>query len=180
MTDLHAQIEAGEASIAALEAQISGLETELDAERGALAEAAVELESAQAEFDARLAEMRAYRIEREVSVGESHLSTQLGSVLVFDQSGLSQDVTVRNSADSANAMVFELLVDGAAVYTSEPLEPGEELTSIQLAAALEPGNYEAVAVQSARDAEGNALSSVRVPVEMLITATSTLPADANA
>ena len=70
--------------------------------------------------------------ERAPADGESHLSTQLGSVLVFDASGQAVDATLANGADSGNNMVFALLVDDETVYTSETVAPSESVSSIQL------------------------------------------------
>ena len=194
MTELQAQIESSNAAIAgledqiteaenaltaandqsaeekaALETQLASLSADLEAEQAALAEAEAEQEAARAEFEQRLSELRAYRIEREASDGESYLATQLGNMLVFDENGLCVDATLTNTLSSANSVVFELRVDDAAIYTSEPIAPGESITSIQLDTPLEPGNYEATAVQTAYAADGTYLSAVRIPVTLLST-----------
>ena len=181
IADLQAQIEDAEQALAdasdqseaeksAYEAQIAALNSELEAEQSALAEVEAEQEQARAEFDAQLEELRAYRIERAPADGESHLSTQLGSVLVFDASGQAVDATLANGADSGNNMVFALLVDDETVYTSETVAPSESVSSIQLDVSLEPGNYDAVVVQTVYASDGTQLSAVRIPITLIVTA----------
>ena len=192
VADLQAQIESSDAAIAelegeiaaaeaeltaandksaeqktALEAQIASLNDDLAAEQSALAEAEAAHAQAQAEFEQRLSELRAYHIEREVSAGESYLATQTGDMLVFDQTGLAVDATLANSENSANNVVFTLEVDGEVIYTSEPIAPGESVSSIQLEAPLAPGNYEAMAIQTAYAADGASLTAVRIPITIL-------------
>ena len=192
VADLQAQIESSDAAIAelegeiaaaeaeltaandksaeqktALEAQIASLNDDLAAEQSALAEAKAAHAQAQAEFEQRLSELRAYHIEREVSAGESYLATQTGDMLVFDQTGLAVDATLANSENSANNVVFTLEVDGEVIYTSEPIAPGESVSSIQLEAPLAPGNYEAMAIQTAYAADGASLTAVRIPITIL-------------
>ena len=178
ISDLQAQITEAEAALTAandesasqkaeLEAQIASLNADLTAEQTALAEAEAERQAAQAEFEQRLSELRAYRVEREVSAGESYLATQTGDMLVFDENGLAVDATLVNSESSANDVVFSLEVDGEVIYTSGVIAPGESVAQIQLDAPLAPGNYEAMAVQTAYAADGTALTAIRIPITLL-------------
>ena len=77
------------------------------------------------------------------------------------------DATLANSESSANNVVFTLEVDGETIYTSEPIAPGESVSSIQLETPLAPGNYEAMAVQTTYAADGSYLTSIRIPITLL-------------
>ena len=102
-----------------------------------------------------------------MKVGESSLATQTGDMLVFDATGLATDVTLVNSENNANNVVFTLEIDGEAIYTSEPVAPGEAITSIQLEDPLPTGNYEALATQTAYAADGTYMTAVRIPITIL-------------
>ncbi|NLF27164.1 MAG: hypothetical protein GX592_04640, partial [Clostridiales bacterium] len=153
---------------AELESQLESLNADLADEKASLVEVQAEYRQAQDEFAARLEELQAYRIERSLREGESYLSTELGSVLVFDESGVEGTAAIVNTVRSGNSMVFELVLDGEVIFSSAPIAPGESLESIRLEVPLAKGNYEALAVQKTFAEDGTYVSGVRVPVTLIV------------
>ena len=152
---------------AELESQLEALNADLANEKTALEQMQAEYLEAQGEFTARLEELQAYRIERSLREGESYLSTELGSVLVFDATGVEGTATIANTVESGNSMVFELVLNDQVIFSSDPIAPGESLTSIQLETPLAKGNYEALAVQKTFAKDETYVSGVRVPVTLM-------------
>lgn len=153
LTDAQSELEA-------LKVQVFDLEA-------AQTSAQEELTALQSELDA--ANERVAQLDEQLAAeGESYLSTQLGSVIVFDQAGLVGDVTIVNNVNSGNAMVLEIEMDGETIFVSDAIAPGESLESIALEAALSSGNHAAIAIQKTYDAGGVYLSGVRIPVTLIV------------
>ena len=113
--------------------------------------------------------MRAYRVERVLSEGEGHAQIQTSRVLVFDLEGASEDLVLVNGVESGTSVRVEISVDGEAIYAGEEsISPGESLSGIRLQTALEAGTYEALETQHLYDEEGNSLSTIRVPVTLIV------------
>ena len=65
--------------------------------------------------------------------------------LLFAAGQTAQAVNLQNSPQNACAFVLTLTLDGdgEALWTGGPLQPGEAFTTVNLARALEPGEYPA-------------------------------------
>ena len=157
-----------ESDIALAASQIEELSSRIAAEEATVADLTAQLEAANAELAARIAELEAYRLNRELVEGDAYTASTLGDVLKVAADGVSVEWSYTNDSISGNAVVLSILLDGEELYRSAQIQPGESLEGVALNRALEAGSYEAVAVMSVYDAEGAAVSSTRVPVTVQV------------
>ena len=115
-----------------------------------------------------ISELRAYRISRELTDGEAYSATQTGNVINIAADGKTGAWSFTNAALSGHEVVLQILLNGEAVYTSEPLAPGASIEEIELTRALEKGEYDAVAVAATYDADGNYASGTRTPITLKV------------
>jgi len=111
-----------------------------------------------------MAELEAYKLERELAAGEAHTAATLENVLAVAEDGKTVTWAYTNDTISGNAVVLTIEMDGEELYRSAALQPGESLPAFELNRVLEAGSYDAVAVAAVYDAEGAFVSSARVPV----------------
>ena len=97
------------------------------------------------------------------AAGEAHTATAVGSVIEIESDGVTGAWEYANSDISGNPVSLSLVLDGEAIYTAQ-LAPGESLDGIELAAPLAPGSYQAMAVATVYDADGEQQLTNRVPV----------------
>ena len=172
IADLEAQLQEltaqSESDIALAASQIEELTSRIAAEEEKVADLTAQLEAANAELAARIAELEAYRLNRELVEGDAYTASTLGDVLKVADDGVSVEWSYTNDSISGNAVVLSILLDGEELYRSGLIQPGESLEGVALNRALEAGSYEAVAVMSVCDAEGAAVSSTRVPVTIQV------------
>ena len=186
MDELSAAIAAGETAIAELQAQVVALTEEKEAdsaEAAAQVEAlnveittiqnqvnalTIELEAANAELQKRIAELEAYKLERELADGEAHAASTLDDTITVDADGVTAHWNYINNTISGNAVVLTITAGDEELFVSEALKPGDVLESFTLTRALEAGSYEALVATSVTDAEGAVLSSTRVPVCIVV------------
>ena len=69
---------------------------------------------------------------------------------------------------SGNATVLSIELDGEAIYTSEPLQPGEVVETFELEKELPAGSYEALAVTTIMGEDGEPQLVSRVPVTIAV------------
>ena len=182
-------IESGKTVIAELEAQVVVLTEEKDAITAEaevtaselLAEIAVEtakveqlneqLSAANAEltaFQRELNELKAYMLSRELAEGQAHTASTLDNAIVVAADGVSATWNYSNTLVSGNAVIVTITVDGAEVFASAKLNPGETLNAFTLNAALAAGSYEGVAAATVYDAAGEYVSAARIPVTVIV------------
>ena len=180
--NLDSAIAEGTATIAELEAQVAALsgqsETDsaqieelkalIETERASMEQMNLELIAARTERDGYLAALEAYRIAHNPSAGEAHAASTLGNRIAVAADGTSATWRYANTIASGNTVVLHIELNGEEIYRSEPLAPGAQLQSFQFSRALTAGQYEAFAVTSVRDADGNTVSSTRVPVMIVV------------
>ena len=82
------------------------------------------------------------------------------------EDGLTAAWQYANSDLSGNAATLSLQLDGEEIYKSDALKPGEVIDSITLSKPLEPGTYQAMAVTTVDDADGEVQLVSRVPVTL--------------
>ena len=164
LAELTAQSESDNALAAS---QIEALNARIAEEEQNVAELSSQLEAANAELQACIAELEAYRLDRELVEGDAYTASTLGDVLKVAD-GVRVEWSYTNDSISGNAVVLSILLDGEELYRSGRIQPGESLEGITLNRALESGSYEAVAVMSVYDAEGTVVSATRVPVTIQV------------
>ena len=164
LAELTAQSESDNALAAS---QIEALNARIAEEEQNVAELSSQLEAANAELKACIAELEAYRLDRELVEGDAYTASTLGDVLKVAD-GVRVEWSYTNDSISGNAVVLSILLDGEELYRSGRIQPGESLEGITLNRALESGSYEAVAVMSVYDAEGTVVSATRVPVTIQV------------
>lgn len=158
---LNAQSETDSAALADLEAQLAEVQAEVEALTG-------ELESARAEYARRVSELEAYLLSRDLTDGEAHTATTADSVIAIASDGVTGAWNYANQIISGNTVVLSIVLDGAEIYRSEPITPGETLSEIALTTALAAGEYEATAVTAIYDADGAYLFANRIPVTLSV------------
>ena len=104
-------------------------------------------------------------------IGQITSSYSLGAQLnalgqLIAEDGVTAAWHYDNTAISRNPVVLSLQLDGETIFASEALNPGETLEEITLDKPLEPGTYQAVAVTSIYDADGELQFANRVPVTL--------------
>ena len=157
-----------ESDIALAASQIEELSSRIAAEEAMVADLTAQLEAANAELAARIAELEAYRLNRELTEGEAYTASTLSDVLKVADDGVTVEWSYTNDSISGNAVVLSILLDDVEFYRSGLIQPGESLEGITLSRALVNGSYEAVAVMRVCDAEGAVVSSTRVPVTIQV------------
>ncbi len=176
--DLNAQIAAlGEqaetdaSKLEALQGELAEAQAEADAKSAALTEAQAEadakneeLEAAKAEFAERVEELEAYKLDRDITSGEAHISTAVENAIEVAEDGVTATWQYANSNLSGNAAILTLTLDGETIYTSEALKPGETIDTLTLDKPLASGEYQAMAVTTVYDDAGEAQLTSRVPV----------------
>ena len=85
------------------------------------------MEIANAELAARIAELEAYKLNRELVEGDAYTASTLGDVLAVAADGVTVEWTYTNDTISGNAVVLSIELDGEELYRSELLNPGESL-----------------------------------------------------
>ena len=165
VAELTAQSETDNAQSAA---QIEELNARIAAEEEKVDELTRQLAIANAELEACNAELAAYCLDRELVEGEAYTASTMGDVIRVAADGVHVEWSYTNDSISGNAVVLSILLDGEEIYRSEQLQPGESLQGFALSRALEAGSYEAVAVMRVCDAEGETVSSTRVPVTIQV------------
>lgn len=182
VAELERQLESGNAQIADLESQIAALNAQSETDSAALddleaqlaeVQAEVEaltgeLESARAEYARRVSELEAYLLSRDLTDGEAHTATTADSVIAIASDGVTGAWNYANQIVSGNTVVLSIVLDGAEIYRSEPITPGETLSEIALTTALAAGEYEATAVTAIYDADGAYLFANRIPVTLSV------------
>ena len=133
-----------------------------------VADLTAQLEAANAELAARIAELEAYRLNRELTEGEAYTASTLSDVLKVADDGGTVEWSYPNDSISGNAVVLSILLDGEELYRSAQIQPGESVEGIALNRALSTGSYPAMAVMSVYDAEGAVVSATRVPVTIQV------------
>ena len=156
---LDAQAETDAAQLADLQAQLT--EAEADAQAGSEA-----LATAKAEYEKSLAELEAYRVKRDPASGEAHIATAVDNAIEVAEDGVTANWQYANSALSGNAATLSLVLDGETIYTSGALKPGEVIESVTLDKPLAPGAYQAIAVTTVYDDNGEVQLTSRVPVTL--------------
>ena len=163
---LNEQIAALDAQAETDATQLSDLQSQL-ADSTAQAEAkSAELAEAQATYENSLAEVEAYRVKRDPASGEAHIATAVDNVINVAEDGVTAAWQYANSDLSGNAATLSLVLDGETIYTSGALKPGEVIDSIALDKPLEPGVYQAMAVTTVYDKDGEVQLTSRVPVTL--------------
>ncbi|MBQ3575003.1 MAG: hypothetical protein IJA26_05005, partial [Clostridia bacterium] len=159
------------AEIQALNAQILGVQTQMEQLTAELEAANTQLVIVNNELLLRQNEVKqleAYMLERELADGEAHAASTLNDTITVSADGVSAQWNYINNTLSGNAVVITITLDGAEIYKSEALEPGAALNSFTLADALSAGSYEAIVATSVYDANGEYMSSTRVPVGIVV------------
>ena len=159
---LDAQAETDAAKLEELQTQLAEAQDDAQAQREAMDEAGVA-------YAKNLAEMQAYKLDREPVAGEAHLSTEVNNVIQVAADGVTADWQYANSDLSGNTADVALTVDGEAIWSGE-LKPGETLDGITLDKALEAGEYQAMVVTTVYDAAGEHQLTSRVPVTLNVAA----------
>ena len=123
-----------------------------------------DIDQARAEFADRVEELEAYKLDRDITSGEAHISTAVENGIQVAEDGVTATWQYANSDLSGNAAILTLVLDGETIYTSEALKPGETVETLTLDKALASGEYQAMAVTTVYDAAGEAQLTSRVPV----------------
>ena len=110
--------------------------------------------------------MEAYKLSRELTDGDAHTATSVNNQIEVAADGVTATWHYDNTAISSNPVTLSLVMDGQTIYTSGDVKPGESIDQITLDAPLAPGTYQAMAVTSIYDAEGNLQFANRVPVTL--------------
>ena len=105
------------------------------------------------------------RQQREPAAGEAHTATAVGSVVEIEADGVTGTWEYTNSDISGNPIALSLVLDGAEIYSAK-LQPGESLDGITLNAPVAAGTYQAMAVTTVADADGEDQLTTRVPVTL--------------
>ena len=165
------QAETDASKLEALRGELAEAQAEADAKSAALTEAQAEadakseeLDQARAEFADRVEELEAYKLDRDITSGEAHISTAVENGIQVAEDGVTATWQYANSDLSGNAAILTLVLDGETIYTSEALKPGETVETLTLDKALASGEYQAMAVTTVYDAAGEAQLTSRVPV----------------
>ena len=161
IAELDAQAETDAEKLAALQDQLSEAEADAQAQRDALTQAV-------GNYEKSLAEMSAYKLDREPASGEAHLATAVGNVIQVEPDGVTAAWHYSNSDLSGNSAVIALTLDGETIYTSDVLKPGEDLGEITLSKPLAPGEYQGIAVTTVYDEAGEKQLTSRVPVTLSV------------
>lgn len=172
IAQLQAQLETlnaeSESNSAEAQAQIDALKAEIDAEQQKMDALTADLAAANGQLEKLKAELKAYKLERDLTAGEAHTAATLEGVLQVGADGKSVVWAYSNNSTSGNAVVLRIELDGETIYTSEALQPDEQLTAFELEHALESGNYDAEAIASVYDTDGSLISSTRIPVKIQV------------
>ena len=175
-----AELEVANQTIAGLEAQISEITVKTEQESAARAEleaqlaaaqetcAAIEAElaAARAEYERRMAEMNAYLLSRDLIDGEAHVATSAASEIRVEADGVTAAFDYTNTSVSGNTVVLTIEKDGAEIYRSESIAPGESVSEIALTEALTAGVHDAAAVTTVYNEDGSVQLTSRVPVTL--------------
>lgn len=175
-----AELEVANQTIAGLEAQISEITAKTEQESAARAEleaqlaaaqetcAAIEAElaAARAEYERRMAEMNAYLLSRDLIDGEAHVATSAASEIRVEADGVTAAFDYTNTSVSGNTVVLTIEKDGAEIYRSESIAPGESVSEIALTEALTAGVHDAAAVTTVYNEDGSVQLTSRVPVTL--------------
>ena len=145
---------------------LAALQTELDAATADAESLSGQLDAQRAEYEKQLAAVEAYKLSRELTDGDAHTATSVRNVIDVAEDGVTAAWHYDNTAISRNPVVLSLQLDGETIFASEALNPGETLEEITLDKPLEPGTYQAVAVTSIYDADGELQFANRVPVTL--------------
>ena len=166
ITGLNEQIESLNAQSETDAEQLEALQGELDAAVQEAGRQAAALEDSKADYEKKLAEVRAYKLSRELTTGDAHTATAVNNVIDVAADGVTATWHYDNTAISSNPVVLQLQVDGQTVYTSQPIQPGSSVEQVTLTAPLAPGSYDGIAVSSVYDDQGELLFANRVPVSV--------------
>ena len=180
--ELSAAVAEGENSIANLEAQlaealnqseadsarIDDLNGQIEGEQVRVKDLSEQLSAATTERDKYLAALEAYRISREPTAGEAHVASTVGNRIAVGADGASVNWHYVNNAASGNPAELRIEMDGEELYHSETIAPGGELNGFTLNRPLTTGEYQAYAITSVCDEDGNVVSSTRVPVTIVV------------
>ena len=165
---LTAQNTADNETLASLNDQLEALQTEAADGAAQLSDLNDQLAAQHDSYEKALAEAEAYRLDRDPEQGQAHASVAVQSGIAVAADGVTADVHYTNGDISENSVVFSLELDGEALYTSDKLKPGESIDGATLSRALEPGDYDAIAVTTVYSASGERLSGSRVPVVLKV------------
>ena len=155
---LNGQAEADAAQVETLQAQLGAAQAEAEAQSAELAEKTEE-------YERQVAALEAYKVTREPAAGEAHTATAVGSVVEIEADGVTGTWEYSNSDISGNPIALSLVLDGAEIYSAK-LQPGESLDGITLNAPVAAGTYQAMAVTTVADADGEDQLTTRVPVTL--------------
>ena len=155
---LNGQAEADAAQLETLQAQLADAQSEAETQAAELAE---KTES----YEKQVAALEAYKVTREPAAGEAHTATAVGNVVEIESDGVTGTWEYSNSDISGNPIALSLLLDDAEIFAAK-LQPGESLDGITLNAPVAAGTYQAMAVTTVVDADGEDQLTTRVPVTL--------------
>lgn len=172
IAQLQAQVDAltseNQNASADAQAQMDALNAQIAAEQEKINALTEELNAANARLEKLTAELEAYKLERELAAGDAHAAATLEETLNVQADGRTVRWAYTNDTISGNAVVLSIRLNDEELYTSAALQPGESLPAFELKRTLETGEYEAVAVASVYDANGEFLSATRIPVKICV------------
>ncbi|MDD6882788.1 MAG: hypothetical protein PUD50_03675 [Eubacteriales bacterium] len=154
--------------LSALNDTVSLLQNSLDAEKDTVAQLQTQLEAALAQYERVLAELRAYRISRELAAGEAYTSTETVNAITIAKDGVTGIWKFTNMAISGHDVVLEIIMDDQVLYTSQPIAPGESIDTIVLNAPLATGTYDAMVFTKTYAADGSYQSGTRTPITLIV------------
>ena len=154
--------------LSALNDTVSSLQDSLDGEKDTVAQLQAQLEAALAQYERVLAELRAYRISRELTEGEAYTSTETVNAIAIAKDGVTGTWKFTNMAISGHDVVLEIVLDGQVLYTSQPIAPGESIDTIALNVPLASGTYDAMALTKTYGADGSYQSGTRTPITLIV------------
>lgn len=154
--------------LSALNDTVSLLQNSLDAEKDTVAQLQTQLEAALAQYERVLAELRAYRISRELAAGEAYTSTETVNAITIAKDGVTGIWKFTNMAISGHDVVLEIILDDQVLYTSQPIAPGESIDTIVLNAPLATGTYDAMVFTKTYAADGSYQSGTRTPITLIV------------
>ena len=111
--------------------------------------------------------MQAYKLQRELADGEAYVAASQQNVITVAADGVSASWNYSNDVTSGNNVVISITIDGAEIFFSEILQPGDVLESFTLPAALEAGSYNAI-VASTVYVDGVVARTTRVPATIQV------------
>ena len=115
------------------------------------------------------ADLDAIRDSLNEKVADGMINISMNTSPVFSDGESASSLMIVNSDVNRYPISVEISRNdtGEVIYTSGVIAPGESVAQIQLDAPLAPGNYEAMAVQTAYAADGTALTAIRIPITLL-------------